>query len=85
MAHREYDLRRPVHTTSVAGYYITRIFWLAVLGAVALIVWSYQPQIRSAFESGTKAPVAKKKTHQQREADALRSEESSRSGRSRRN
>lgn len=71
----DYDLKRPVHTTSVAGYYLTRVFWLAVLLAVAVVVWSYQLHIRTAFERGTKAPVAKKKTHQAREAEALRSEE----------
>lgn len=78
MAYREYDLKRPIHTTSVAGYYLSRLFWIAVLAAVALMVWSYQPQLREAFGTATKAPVAKKKTHQQREADALRREESSR-------
>lgn len=75
MSYREFDLKRPIHTTSVAGYYFSRLFWIAVLGAVALMVWSYQPQLKTWWAGATKEPVAKKKTHQQREAEALQKED----------
>lgn len=75
VSYREYDLHRPVIKRSLAGYYLTRLFWIAVLLSAGTLVWGYQAQIRSAFGAVSVTPKAKKKTHQAREAEAMRKEE----------
>ena len=73
----QYDIRRPVITTSVFPYYAKRLLAIAVIASVALIVWSRQASIGQWWGKQTASPVVKKKSFAQREREGLAAEEGS--------
>lgn len=73
---RDYDLKRGVHTSSTFGYYATRGLVIALLASGGLFAFSKYDAIYAWCKSAGEArPVPHKKTFQQREAEAMKAEQ----------